>query len=286
MAEFPEDLRSIKQRLHKISEKGRRQIYQTRQVVRRAEEGEQFIDWLESELWPKAGHDLSTALPSSAFSNKHLDIAERQLAEAGEAAERAAISVNIVVASSSTATGSVVSELFHASPAAADEIRKSWPRFDRTAIQERIDRELSELPDGRRLVERRRGAWAAFEAGGADSPSQACHSMRELLTALLDRYADNSSVKQAAWWEPATDTAHGVSKRQKIRYFISGDYPADPADLEQLEKQVDQAHKAHDAAIAIAHYKTADRQSARVAFEALEDAIGTLLDVRRENLAR
>jgi hypothetical protein len=109
--------------------------------------------------------------------------------------------------------------------------------------------------------------------------------MREILTALLDDFCAEDTVKAAAWWEAAPDTRAGVSKSQKIKYFIVGpqDFPIQ-AEVGALDDQIETAKRVHNEVTAVAHRKVVDRETARIVLISLEDAIGNLLG-QRERVA-
>jgi hypothetical protein len=70
------------------------------------------------------------------------------------------------------------------------------------------------------LESKRAGAWQALESGTQDGPAQAAHSMRELLSQVLDNLAPSESVQKAPWYKkPKQDPA--VTRAMKIRYAIT-----------------------------------------------------------------
>jgi hypothetical protein len=99
--------------------------------------------------------------------------------------------------------------------------------------------------------------------------------MREILTALLDDFCPEDKFQEAKWWKETPETRAGVSKRQKIRYFIIGpnDFPIHD-EVEELEHEVDIALKAHNNAISVAHGREViEREDARTVLIGLEDII-------------
>ncbi len=68
---------------------------------------------------------------------------------------------------------------------------------------------------------KRLGAWEALESNNSDGPSQAAHSMREVLRQLLDKLAPINEVLRAPWYRrPIADTT--VTRAMRVRYALSG----------------------------------------------------------------
>jgi hypothetical protein len=110
---------------------------------------------------------------------------------------------------------------------------------------------------------------------------QACHTAREILTVILDRFADPSAVKRTGWWTPVAETGDGVSKRQKLRFLVACDGVIDAPLLDELDLQVDRALDTHRKAIGLAHPKTpASYDAAKAAIIDLEEVMLTLLRFR------
>lgn len=105
-------------------------------------------------------------------------------------------------------------------------------------IQEELERLLNEIDLA--LNERRKGAWYAFQSGSPDKRGQAAHSMRDILSALISKWASNEDVKKAEWWECEENTRDGVSLRQRLRFLLFGPYNIDgsDSDLEIIEETV------------------------------------------------
>lgn len=250
-----------------------------------AERGRYLYDWLETEAWPKLVEQGRTDLvtgslgPSSARSySEHLDRAERLLAANKKAARLALGDVSMVSSGTSTASGSTALSFYVTVGDTAKKANLQFPNLDRHRVQARIDERLRDL-GASDLIAKRQGAWKALQRGASDASSQACHSMREILTELLDHFAPPEDVQRAPWWRRDPEATDGVTKRQKVRFFVAG--PSEAAiDDDELDRQVDRAYQAHKEAVAIAHGKDPGRQAARVAVIALEDAIGALLDQR------
>lgn len=285
--DFPPELRRVRDKLSKIEGDARDRAEEFLDVAEEAEEGRLLIDWYERDAWPNLDREsradvVSGSLdPSSARSYlDHLESAEKAMDEGEEAAKAAFTDVGFVASGMSTATGSTVTSARGHLEKDGDTFNLTFPQFDRGRKQQRIDRQLRQLDAGD-LVDGRHGAWEAFRRDAADANAQACHSMRGVLTDLLDQYSPVEEVQRAEWWEPDDDARDGVTKRQKIRYFVAGDRRIE-VDAEEMDRQVDRAYAAHHNAVGIAHGEQVDREATRAALIALEDAIGTLLN-QREN---
>jgi hypothetical protein len=212
---------------------------------------------------------------------QRLTKAKEALHQGHQFIQTAQFDVGFVVSSVSTAVTGVIVNVQVNKGTSPGQVKITYPEIDRSGIQVEIDRRLRALEGGERLVERRQGAWKTFSLGGPDRLAQACHSIREILTALLDDFCAEDTVKAAAWWEAAPDTRAGVSKSQKIKYFIIG--PKDfliPAEVGALDDQIETAKRVHNKVTAVAHRKVVDRETARMVLISLEDAIGNLVGQR------
>ena len=160
----------------------------------------------------------------------------------------------------------------------------SAPAYRRIDAQRELDDLLKALTGSDDLTNQRNAAWRALGLGGAEHGLQAAHSMREVLTQLLDRFAPNDAVKQAGWWTHAPNTRDGVSKRQKLRYFMVCRDQTGLSDdlLKELETQVDTAMDSHDAALKIAHKLGVNPEvTTNTVLVDLEDVTLTLLRYRQ-----
>jgi len=68
---------------------------------------------------------------------------------------------------------------------------------------------------------KRSGAWQVLESGTQDGPSQATHSMREVIRQLLDNIAPESQIIKASWYRRPRDGAP-ITRAMRIRYAITG----------------------------------------------------------------
>jgi hypothetical protein len=153
--------------------------------------------------------------------------------------------------------------------------------FDRTREQDELDHRLRDLSGDPTLGERRRGAWQTYKRGTREARIQACHTLREILTHLLDNYATSKAVQGAVWWKPPKEGK--PTKRQKIRFFMIGreGWDEEP-EYTLIEEQVETAIDQHDAAIRVAHDKEdLSPDACRERMNALEGAILNLLRARQ-----
>lgn len=154
---------------------------------------------------------------------------------------------------------------------------------NREPIEEGLDDLLIELdPD---LVKAREAAWHSFFTSSPGSITDACNSMRSILTTLIDRYSRVEAVKLAGWWRPDRDAREGVTKTHKIKYSICGenDSNLEPLDLKRVNQATESCKKAHDALIPVAHFdKRESREIVRSYLRAMEDALLGALTLRKE----
>ena len=68
---------------------------------------------------------------------------------------------------------------------------------------------------------KRSGAWQALDSGTQDGPSQAVHSMREVLRQMLDILAPATKIQEASWYKKPKDGPL-VTRSMKIRYALTG----------------------------------------------------------------
>lgn len=185
------------------------------------------------------------------------------------------------ISSGSTATATALS----LSTGSLPTLVPPTPRQTQTATLDQLLRELWGSDD---LVVRRTDAWRTLQLSTPNACAQACHSHREIVTAMLDKCAPPEVVEKAPWWSPPTETGGKVSKRQKLKYFIVRTDPSGLSDavLADLDSQVTIAMDAHQAALSLAHGKVgASFNAAKAAMIDLESVLLTALTYRRSNAA-
>lgn len=158
------------------------------------------------------------------------------------------------------------------------------PALYHDATQHDLDDLLRWVTGRDELSERRREAWMTLERGTPESAAQACHSMRELLTHLLDTFSQNIEVKKAGWWQHDAQTRDGVSKRHKVKYLMICQSEAIVSEdlTKDLEAQIDRALELHNQAIKLAHHnQSASYGTARLVLTSFEEVTRTLLSYRR-----
>jgi hypothetical protein len=151
--------------------------------------------------------------------------------------------------------------------------------FDHTKIQEQLDRFLQELNP--KLVAKRLDTWTAFHSNADNKDSLACYSMRDILTNIIDSFCTVDSVKRAMWWTFARNTKEGVSKWQKIKYFICGDEDSDIEDsvMKLVVRGIDECKRLHDTLVEVAH-KATTQEDVKVHLEAMESALLNMFQLR------
>jgi len=81
------------------------------------------------------------------------------------------------------------------------------------------------LPDMLKLIDpyledKRIGAWVTFKGDSPDKIAQSTHSMREVLSQLLEELAPDTNVGEASWYiEPSGNPK--VNRKMRVRYILS-----------------------------------------------------------------
>jgi len=105
-----------------------------------------------------------------------------------------------------------------ADPANWVELSSKGKRAVELRALDALDEELSALSP--RLVEIRDGAWTRIDSEDPDSLRQAADSGFELLSQVLKAAVDDEEVKNAAWFEPASDSENGVTRTHRARLMM------------------------------------------------------------------
>ena len=85
------------------------------------------------------------------------------------------------------------------------------------------------------LERKRRGAWQTLKGSSADKHAQAAHSMREVLSQLLDKLAPGERVKKASWYKKPK-SGDPVTRAMRVRWAIAGNSAnVSNSTLEQIE---------------------------------------------------
>lgn len=195
--------------------------------------------------FPETKDDLNFISKWTSYGNKKLESNIQGLQEAEDLASRNITDITSVCLTGSSGYSGFKSDV--------DEIRLEndlidfdgtypitipSPPIPYTDIQQELDILLDEI--GPELNQRRKGAWYVFHSGSPDKQAQAAHSMRDVLSVFISRWASNEDVKKAEWWKYANDTEDGVSLRQRIRFLLYGPYNVQgtDADVEIVEQTV------------------------------------------------
>lgn len=283
MADFPDELKEARKRLRDLSKTAREQSKELGYLSERADHGVLYLNWMEEEGFPHLQDSSTTYSTASGVAfNDYLAQAAGSLDRSMHEVSSARSDIQIVVSGSSTVATGIVSEIFTAIPVGEDPPDLRLPVTDRRTTEAALDLKLTKLTGSEDLAQRRRGAWQAFYSGGEDNLAQATHSLREILTTLLDDFSPNAAVKAAPWWKPVKDTRDGVSKAQKIQYFIIGfGDPSKIAGFEEIRRQVGAASDIHKSNIKLAHHHlSASRDVVRNEMTALEDVLESLIALR------
>lgn len=135
-----------------------------------------------------------------------------------------------------------------------------------------------------RLDKRRLGAWQTLVSGSADSLPQAAHSMRDVLSALISKYASNDNLKVCRRWAPAPDTKDGVSLAQRLRLLLYGASGGPTSDeVAVVEAEIERFDRAYAYLKQVAHGSGgATKQLVEVQMRTLERLMLILLNRRRQ----
>jgi len=87
-----------------------------------------------------------------------------------------------------------------------------------------------------RLADMYEGAWQTLrDKSKLDRYRQAAHSMRDVITNLLNLLAPHKEVKRAEWYEQISGT-NSVTRPQRVKYAIIGGNPEKTIDEKDLEE--------------------------------------------------
>jgi hypothetical protein len=111
--------------------------------------------------------------------------------------------------------------------------------------------------------------------------------MRDILTNILNRYCEVDEVKKAAWWKEVKESPSGVSKKQKIEYFLVGveDSPV-KEDVEELGQRIKSIYEIHQKIIDAAKDKPLNRAAARLLLKQYEEEMLQLFQLRERIASR
>jgi hypothetical protein len=126
-----------------------------------------------------------------------------------------------------------------------------------------------------RLYEKFEGMWQTLtDTTKRDRFRQAAHSMREVISELLQVLAPEEQVKQAKWWKPETESKK-PTQRQRVKYAIIGlaEQPLlSDEDIDLIEALMNDARNRYEDLNEIAH---ARNQETEDLFPLLESYIST-----------
>ena len=146
-------------------------------------------------------------------------------------------------------------------------------------LDEKLEKINSDWP------KRRKGAWDAFNSVSSDKLAQASHTMRDILSKLISKWASNDDVKRSGWWANADNTESGVSLKQRIRYLLYG--PTDIINTQELENiysQIDYCYEQDKLLKKVAHGSSRFRDRVEAAMKAIEMAMLSIINERQTHL--
>lgn len=88
---------------------------------------------------------------------------------------------------------------------------------------------------------KRIGAWVTFKGDSPDKIAQATHSMREVLSQLLEKLAPDKNVIEASWYIEPTK-GQKVTRKMRVRYILSDEsQPASKSTVNFIDSLADTA---------------------------------------------
>jgi hypothetical protein len=281
----------LKYKLAEASKKSRKKALEHFKIADKAEYAIEIIDWHEAvqSLGEQNNIQNQGASLHESFSLKKIDTVNTLLDNEQPYIEDTIFHMDSLIDSLS-GTSNVASLAYYPVMGGNENLIKiyeSFPKINNIEIQNELDQHLKDLFGNDELVEKRKGAWATFNMDTPASISQACYSMRDILTNILDKFCEVDEVKKASWWKEVKKTTFGVSKKQKIKYFLVGveDFPA-KEDIEEFERRVEFTYKTHGKLIEAAKDKPLPRSAARLLLNQYEDEILHLFRLRERIASR
>jgi len=273
-----------------------------RSFVQEGRKGNATLDFLEQELpkYEKIARESPEVAEALAQVPEWLKVARNQADESivrlrtSEHALLQALSYAVTGVTSTNSISSSIASAIGIAEVTNPRLINIYEKFnlqDFTAIRDpEYLHELSGLLDQEdpALEKARRGAWETLESGSAAALSQAAHSMREVLTKLISKYASNDDVKRCPWWARAPDAKDGVSLAQRLRCLIYGASNRDPSsgEVEILDREIKRYDRAYDCLKGVAHLRSgADRRLVETEMRTLERLIFTVLKRRAQEQA-
>ena len=269
----------VARRLRDFAARARTHSGDAARLAEDADHAAELVTWTREHVSPYAPQPASTA-PDEYLVG--IDRAENDLLGAQFNLSSARSYIQVMSSGTAAFASGVIAEVIRTAPKDSLVFELRLPEGDAVARRRRLGPQLEAALPGHDLEARLKGAWQAFHGGSPDGIAQASHSMRAILTTLLDKLAPVKAVKRAPWWTEEPQTTLGVSKRQKIRYFLVGDALTEDDRIEAIDKLVDMAFDAHDGAVKTAHYSEAGGRTAVAnVLTTLERVMEELLLTRR-----
>jgi hypothetical protein len=121
--------------------------------------------------------------------------------------------------------------------------------------------------------------WAALNSGQLDSPRQAAHSARELITKVLHKFAPSDEVKSSPDFKPDPRAQSGITRRQRLKHILSKKQAvSSQEDIAILEGMCEVAEKLHTKLVGAAHAKPSEvGNDLKDLFKTVETALGRIL---------
>lgn len=124
----------------------------------------------------------------------------------------------------------------------------------------------------------RKSAWDVFNSVIETNLAMASHSMREILSKVIAKLADNKKVMGADWWEPSGDK-ETPTLRQRLRYLLFGSKEENKS-LEMVSNAVEKSFDADDKLKKVAHGSRELREEIKKAMRTTEYALLVIFRAR------
>jgi hypothetical protein len=268
----------VVRRLREITERAKGNERASADLAEAGAHAADVVVWTHEHVIP-----FSPEPPSLSYGDYRDAIAhaEEEL-RAAEGNVRSACSYLQVVSSGAAAFAArAIAHRVILAPAGDPVFKLQVPEGNATARRTRLAKELVVLLPDHGLPALFLGAWAVFQGESRDNLAQAAHSIQEVLTTLLYELAPVNTVRCAPWWKEAPDTPQGVSRCQKVRFFLVGDHGTEDFRVHAVNYLVEEAFRSHGAAVKAAHHSVAAGHVAvRNTLVASEQVLETMVDTR------
>ena len=155
--------------------------------------------------------------------------------------------------------------------------------LNRDYMLSELDYELSQIDN--KLVLHRKGAWDAFNSTSRDKKLQAASSMRQILRALISKWASDEEVKNTKWWKNYKKKNDKIILKERLRFLLFGSNEiGDEYLLNKIKEQIELINKSDRKIQEIAHGSNKSLELVKSTMELIEDIVYSILVIRKLNL--